>query len=280
MGIKTPLISEIAKNTYAINEFGLSTMYLLVGEDKALLVDTGCGICNLKEEVAKITEKPYDVVLTHGHIDHAGGVGAFDRIHLCKADYDMVINLDFAYLKEYADMLGKSGGYNVYDYSPEVIKPFAKAPELIPIYEGKIFELGNRPVEAFEIPGHTPGGICFMDDKTGILFSGDACNTNLLADGASITTTLGAFDKLKKIRDRFTRNFSGHTGYAGMPECRSVPDSVLEDCIYILESVLKHTDTPEKVEFLGNERIGMRYGCSRIIYNPDRLIDAGENPVR
>ena len=43
MGIKTPFISEIAKNTYAINEFGLTAMYLLVGDESALLIDTGCG---------------------------------------------------------------------------------------------------------------------------------------------------------------------------------------------------------------------------------------------
>lgn len=280
MGIKTPYISEIAKNTYAINEYGLAAMYLLIGEERALLLDTGCGVCDLKAVVAGLTDKPYEVVLTHGHLDHAGGAGVFDRIHLGKGDYDMVRDLDFDFLKEYADMLGKQGGYDVYDYSPQVIKPFEKMPDFLPIGDGDVFELGNRRVEAFEVPGHTPGGICFMDDTTGILFSGDACNTNLLAADASITTTLRAMDKLKKLEHRFSRNFNGHIGYAGMPECKSMPDCVLDDCIFILEAVLKHEDKPETVNFLGREQVGMAHGRARIIYNPDRLLDEGEEPVR
>lgn len=280
MGIKTPYITEIAKNTYAINEFGLAAMYLLVGAERALLIDTGCGVCDLKTVIAKLTDKPYDVVLTHGHLDHAAGIGLFDRIYIGQADYDMVRNLDFDFLKSYVDMLGKMGGYNVYDYSGDIIKPFERMPEFIPIWDKDLFELGGRTIEAFEISGHTPGGICFMDDTTGILFSGDACNSNLLADQASVTTTLRALDKLKNMENRFTRNFNGHIGYAGMPECRSVHESVLDDCIFILEAVLKHQDTPSEQDFLGAKRVGMNYGCARVTYNPERLLDAGELPVR
>ena len=279
MGIKAPYISEIALKTYAINEFGLSTMYLLIGDERALLIDTGCGICDLKPVVESLTDKPYDVVLSHGHLDHAGGIGIFNQIHLGEADYDMVRNLDFEALKNYSDMLGKMGGYHTYEYEPDKIKPIETWPEFIPIHEGDIFELGNRPVEAFEIPGHTPGGICFMDDKTGILFSGDACNVSLLATDASITTTLRAMYKLKKIENRFNRNFNGHIGYAGMPESRSMPDKVLDHCIYILEAVLKHADTPQEIDFLGRKRIGMYYKDTRVVYNPERLLDEGEEPL-
>lgn len=280
MGIKTPFISEIARDTFAINEFGLAAMYLLVGDEKAMLIDTGCGVCDLKAVVSKLTDKPYDVVLSHGHMDHVGGLGQFDSVFMGEADFDLARHLDFDFLKKYLDMLGRMGGYAVYDYSNENIQPIARMPEFYPIHEGDIFELGNRAVEAFEVPGHTPGGICFMDDKTGILFSGDSCNTNLLAANASVTTTLRALDKLKALEHRFSRNFNGHIGYAGTPECRSLPDRVLDDCIYILESVLNHTDVPDVKMFLGRRNIGMNYGCARVTYNPDRLLDEGEEPVR
>ena len=39
MGIRHPLISEIAKDTYLFNEFGLCNHYLLVGTERALLID-------------------------------------------------------------------------------------------------------------------------------------------------------------------------------------------------------------------------------------------------
>lgn len=58
MSFKTPIIIEIAPGTYAINEFGLATTYLLVGEEKALLIDTGCGVGDLKEVISKLTDKP------------------------------------------------------------------------------------------------------------------------------------------------------------------------------------------------------------------------------
>lgn len=45
-------------------------MYLIEGTKKAFLLDTGIGIGNVKEIVEKITNKPIEVCLTHGHGDH------------------------------------------------------------------------------------------------------------------------------------------------------------------------------------------------------------------
>ena len=44
MRIKKPIISEIALDTYLINEFGLSSVYFLIGKERGLLIDTGSGI--------------------------------------------------------------------------------------------------------------------------------------------------------------------------------------------------------------------------------------------
>ena len=48
-------------------------MHLLVGQEKALLIDTGYGEGNFREIVESITDKPVMVVDTHGHFDHTGG---------------------------------------------------------------------------------------------------------------------------------------------------------------------------------------------------------------
>ena len=68
MGMKEPFVSEIAPDTFAINEYGLDAIYLLVGSERALVIDTGSGAFDLKGLVESLTDKPYDVVLTHGHI--------------------------------------------------------------------------------------------------------------------------------------------------------------------------------------------------------------------
>ena len=43
MGIRHPLIHEISKDTYLINEFGLVNMYVLVGSERSLVIDAGMG---------------------------------------------------------------------------------------------------------------------------------------------------------------------------------------------------------------------------------------------
>ena len=61
------IAEKIAKNTYKIDESGVANCYLLLGDDKALLIDTGCGAGNLKEAVSKLTHKPLIVAVTHRH---------------------------------------------------------------------------------------------------------------------------------------------------------------------------------------------------------------------
>ena len=58
---------EFAPDTYEIDEFDCASIFLFVGTERALLLDTGIGIGDLKGLVEGITDKPYDVVLTHGH---------------------------------------------------------------------------------------------------------------------------------------------------------------------------------------------------------------------
>lgn len=280
MGIKKPFVSEIAKNTYAINEFGLAAMYLLVGEKSALLLDTGCGACDLKSLIAELTDKPYQVALTHGHLDHVGGAGAFDEILLGEGDFEMAEQLNFDELKGYLDRLGNMGGYNVYDYSPDCIHPFKKMPKMTALCEGDAFELGNRRVEVIAVPGHTKGGMCFLDEKTGILFCGDACNTNLLVMGCSVNSTLRGLYHLKTYENRYQQMYSGHIGYAGDPTCLSQPESVLDDCIFILESILNQTGIPEEVTFLGRKSMSMVHGTARVSYDPERILDEGEQPAK
>ena len=73
--MKMPQVAEIGNKTFVINEYGLNAMFLLVGEEKALLIDTGTGVFDLPLLLKTLTDKPVQVVLTHGHPDHAGAIG-------------------------------------------------------------------------------------------------------------------------------------------------------------------------------------------------------------
>ena len=72
---------KINEDTYVLNFMGGSqNMYLLLGEEKALLIDTGWGAGNLRGLVEKLTDKPVEVILTHGHLDHSGGNGEWEKV--------------------------------------------------------------------------------------------------------------------------------------------------------------------------------------------------------
>lgn len=271
MRFKSPFICEIAPDTYAINEFGLSTMYLAVGKEKALLIDTGCGVCDLQEVVRNITDKPLEVALTHGHMDHCGGMKAFEKIYLNERDFEMTRNLDIKELKNYADMFGKAGGYEVYDYSPDMIRETIKLPEFVPLREGDDFELGDRTIEVYEIPGHTKGGLSFLDRKNRIIFSGDCCNTNLLAMDNSVSEIYEALKKFKSLSKSFDRNYNGHVGYMGSPNCFSQPKAVTDDLLYICQRILAGQGEPEEYEFLGYTLKKMKHGSAQLSYDPSNI---------
>lgn len=280
MSMKKPFVSEIAPDTYAINEFGLTAMFLCVGSERALLIDTGCGVCDLKGLVAELTDKPYDVVLTHGHLDHCGGAGAFDRIYANERDFDMIHALDFEELRNYCDMLGNMGGYDAYEYNRDMVKEFTEFPELVNVEDGHVFDLGDRKLEVITIAGHTPGGLALLDEKNRILISGDCVNGNTLALDASVNTMLKGFLKVRAIADKFDQNWNGHLGYAGLPTCFSQAKSIPEDLIHICELALTGKDTPDETIFLGRKTSGMNYGHARLVYDRNRLIDPGEEPVK
>lgn len=177
-------ISEIYKDTYVIeNKISLGNvyLYLLVGKEKAMLIDTGYGDLDLKKIVTKITDKPVFAVITHGHIDHAMGAFQLEQSYIHSKEYEVFqthsskeffescffdglvlsISKKLRNSKDYRDGVEKLAS---------IQRPF---PQLIDNI--KSFDLGNRPITWINTPGHTPGSICIADEKNGILFSGDNC---------------------------------------------------------------------------------------------------------
>ena len=72
---------KITDNTWVISFMnGSEYMYLLEGNDQALLIDTGYGAGNLKTFVEGLTDKPVLVVNTHFHPDHSAGNGEFEEV--------------------------------------------------------------------------------------------------------------------------------------------------------------------------------------------------------
>jgi hypothetical protein len=80
---------QIDKTTYIISEYRHweeTHCYLLIGSERSLLIDTGLGICNIRQEITKLTNKPVSAVATHIHWDHIGGHEFFPDFYANEAE--------------------------------------------------------------------------------------------------------------------------------------------------------------------------------------------------
>jgi len=281
--ITRPVVIEIAKDTYFINEFGMDAQYVVVGEKRALAIDTGTGFYDQKAMIERLTKLPYDVVLTHGHPDHAGGIGQFDVVYMHPADVEAAKRLTYEGAVQYGEMMWKTNiGYrNVWGYTPADARKFTKQPEFKPLAEGQIFDLGGRKLTVYAVPGHTLGSVVFLDDKTRILFSGDAANGNVGATATAVSTLLRGLLKLQKLRGKYwDRQYTGHISYAGTIDAVSQRLQVLDDLIEAFRSLLRgNAKIEEGRGVFGRSQKVAVYGSARVGFNPDRLWEPGEKHI-
>ena len=86
-------VETIDSQTYAISEYRHweeTHCYLLCGREKAILIDTGLGISDIRKVVERLTDLPVTVVTTHVHWDHIGGHGLFDTIAVHELEKDIL----------------------------------------------------------------------------------------------------------------------------------------------------------------------------------------------
>ena len=114
--------------------------FLIVGEEEALLIDTGFEDSHVYQVVRSITDLPVQVLMTHGDRDHAGGLKEFGACRIHRGDWELI---------------------------PEGI-------QLEPLKEGDTFRCGDYTLEVIEIPGHTYGSVAFVDWEKKLLLPGDS----------------------------------------------------------------------------------------------------------
>ena len=142
-------------------------VYLVHGTDRALLIDTGLGTGGLKEHVETLTSLPYTVILTHGHVDHAGGAGEFTEVFLHPQDRRIA-----------AEHTVKAVRLNYLGWSDEALLIDPPADSIFrDLKAGMCFDLGGETVEIFALSGHTPGSAAVLLKHERIMITGDALNS-------------------------------------------------------------------------------------------------------
>ncbi len=260
-------VERLTKTAWRIVDAGMVSEYLLVGDEKALLVDGGWGIGDLAAAVARLTSLPLTVVNTHGHRDHTSGDYQFSgSVHIHEADVPL--------LKASYDP--KARGETLRRFPRETWPPgfdeqaWIHAP--LPPYttfSGPLrFDLGGRTVDVIETPGHTPGSVCVYDRKERLLLSGDnilARDTLLmLPDSLPLTTYLGSVGQLTAIADKIDHIYPAH---GPAPLKPAVLNEMENGVRKILNGAIK--GRPEST-FLGSGLSCQFDGCG-ILYREDRL---------
>jgi Zn-dependent hydrolases, including glyoxylases len=195
-------VKEIAPKIYKINEYNLSTMFVIVGTERALAIDCGVGVGDYKAVIERLTEgKPYDLVLSHAHVDHAGGRGQFEKLYVSKRDECIIKDASLGYRKFYIIIMRYLMMFKCITFKKAVMEKVVKEPEVVTIDEGYVFDLGNKQIEVIASPGHTLGCLCFLDRADKILFSGDTFNPLMLMFLPHATTIEEYLTTTKRVLD-------------------------------------------------------------------------------
>lgn len=208
---------------YTENADGMQDMWmhLIIGPERAMLIDTGYGIGNTKGLVDFLTGgKPTIVVNTHSHCDHAYGNCRFERVYCHEFDVPELNKQD----EHMWDYLYDEKGEGIWLSFDKADLPKFKEYEIIPVKDGHIFDLGNGcEVELILLGGHTPGHSAFLDKQNRILFSGDDVSAQRVMVGGltpkanapygEYSTLLFFYKRLKLLTERiseFDYIFPGH----------------------------------------------------------------------
>lgn len=277
---------QICENTWRFSDYKLTSMYLLAGKEKALLIDTGFGIGNLPEECAKLTDLPLTAAITHGHIDHAGGAGFFEKCLVSPIDTEAIRGTVSTAARRKsvpanAARRGLTVPFDVGDNVPD----WSYAPEWEPLQDGDTIDLGDRLIRVIAIPGHTRGSMAFLDVQNRLLFSGDACNPNMIMAkptpagkqfdpneenavakyAAPLPVLLESLKRLKTFSGEFDLNYIGHLDdFAQKPQTNDVIDDLIGCCEKIIAKGVPADQIPNKPET-------ETFGGVKITYVPSQI---------
>jgi hydroxyacylglutathione hydrolase len=255
-------VKEVAKDVWQINDRG-PNIYLIIGRDSAMVVDTGNGAADLAGQIQKMTDKPLIVLNTHGHGDHTGANYQFEKVYVHEADLEAAAASGTS--ERAKSILENLPGAE----KPQVGERFNGRPfntKMILVTDGDLFNLGDRWIKVIETPGHTPGSICLLDISNKLLFSGDNNNGLVwlwLPGCLPLSKYLTTLEKQVENMSEFTTIFPGH----GDP----MPAEFILDQVACVKSILNGTCQSKPYEhYSGNVRV-CAFGNAQVAFNPENL---------
>lgn len=284
-------VTRLNERAWRITSAEAVYMDLVVGDRRALLLDTGYGFGDLKSVVEGITSLPLTVVNSHGHFDHVCGDSPFGAacIHpldlmLCRASNAPDARRKMAEQARSREDPATGQARNILPpgFDPEAYAA-APPPRLCAVEEGARFDLGGVTLEVVRLPGHTPGSIGLLWREEGLFYVGDAMNPFLWLFFPEALPLSAYMDTLHKAMGLdFTHMVQSHNP-------RIVPKADLSyylDCAETLDYAAARPFLPIDDAHPGTRmwvRPGFRWpeemereGFAAILISPEQLERAGD----
>ncbi len=150
MELKTVVVGPFEVNCY---------LYWDAASKDAVILDPGGDEDLIFEALDRVGVTPQAILLTHGHIDHIAAVGAVKEklqipLYVGQPDQTLLVNpSDFV--------------------STFYSKPVHSPPADFLVTDEQLLTFGTIALRVLATPGHTLGGVCYLDERQGALFCGD-----------------------------------------------------------------------------------------------------------
>lgn len=161
---------------FTFNSFQTNCYVLWDENGKCAIVDPGCTseaeISELAGFIGTKRLEPTCILLTHCHFDHIYGMAALAR------EYEIPVHADMNEmysLQVTNDMLCKQFGFPMPDEFPiiKTIREASIASRAEFVMDGDVISVGELRFEVLQTPGHSKGGLCFLERNEKVLLSGD-----------------------------------------------------------------------------------------------------------
>jgi hydroxyacylglutathione hydrolase len=198
-------VEDLGDGTFAIGEpryYQQNYSYLIVGQARAVLFDSGSGTRDISGVVAGLTDLPITVIVSHLHFDHLGGIGPFGRVAM--------IDLPETRADVSEDVF-KPHRYEYMGFLDGRVAPAFRIDEWWA--PGTVVDLGGRTIRILSTPGHTPSSVALFDATSRRLFIGDFIYpTTLYAflPGASLSAYQTTARMLLKLLPQGTVLWTAH----------------------------------------------------------------------
>lgn len=197
-------VDTIDEATFAIREpryWQKNINYLLLGDERALLFDTGSGRGDIAGLAAQRTTLPIVALCSHAHYDHIGNHHQFASVAMPDLPEHRACTHAGRYRSRWRGTL-------------------AVRPRRFDITEwwqpGTSIDLGSRVIEIFHAPGHSSDSIVLLDRERRQLFVGDFIypyDLFMFLPGSGLADYRRTTDRLLRLMGCADVMLPGHEGF-------------------------------------------------------------------